>query len=171
MGGDDAALLGHQGGEGADDVGAARAGGGWRRSTPTKSRTGLPKPSCSSTARAARRGGLHVDQGRFEQAAEIGAGVDQAAERVHLGYDGIERVVVLGVGVERGGVAVGKAAAGGNRLCRQRPRGVPIRWAARERGRDGEPAALTGGRASSMGSCGGQHGEGLISGRNVMLGG
>ena len=83
--------------------------------TPTKSRTGLQKPSCSSTASAALVAWLTSISGRFQQAAEIGAGVDQAAQRLHFGDDGVERVLVLGVGIERGGVAVGQAAAGCDR--------------------------------------------------------
>ena len=37
------------------------------------------------------------------------------AERLHLGHHGIERVLILGVRIERGGVAVGQAAAGCDR--------------------------------------------------------
>ena len=83
--------------------------------TPTKSRTGLPKPCCSSTASAARVAWFTSISGRFEQAAEVGAGVDELAQPLHLRHHGIERVLLVGVRIERGGVAVGQAAAGCDR--------------------------------------------------------
>ena len=80
-----------------------------------------------------RPGGLvHVDQRRFQQAAEVGAGVDQPAQRLHLGHHGVERVLLVGVRIERGGVAVGQAAAGCDRRSALRPRAVPCSGAARE---------------------------------------
>ena len=56
-----------------------------------------------------------VDQGRLNQAAKIGAGVDQRAQRFHFGDDSIKRAHIVGMRVKRGGVAVGEAAAFGDR--------------------------------------------------------
>ena len=58
---------------------------------------------------------VHVDQRRFQQAAEVGAGVDELAQSLHLRHHGVERVLLVGVRIERGGVAVGQAAAGCDR--------------------------------------------------------
>ncbi len=120
--------------------------------------------------RERRPGGLvHVDQRRFQQAAEVGAGVDRAAERLHLRHHGVERVLLLGVRVERGGVAVGQAAAGCNRRSARGHVAFPIIGPRASAGVNGETGRPDRRAASSMGSCGGQHGrQGLISGRNVM---
>ena len=136
--------------------------------TPTKSRTGL-RVAFLLQHRERRPGGLvHVDQRRFQQAAEIGTGVDRAAKRVHLGDHGIQRVLVLGVRVERGGVAVGKAAAGGNRRSTRGHVAFPTIGPRANAGVNGEPAALTGARPLAWGHAGGNTAGGLISGRNVM---
>src|ERR1700722_9454679 len=51
-----------------------------------------------------------VDQGGFDETAEVGAVMDQEAQRFHFGDDGVERANVLRMRVERGGVTVGEAA-------------------------------------------------------------
>ena len=62
-----------------------------------------------------RQGGLgahgDIDEGRFDQTAEIRAGGDQAAKGFHLRHDGVESAGLVGMRVERGGIAVNEAAA------------------------------------------------------------
>ena len=112
------------------------------------------------------RGLVHVDQRRFQQPAEIGAGVDQAAERLHLRHHGVERVLLLGVRVERGGVAVGKAAAGGDRRSARGHVAFPMFGPRASAGVNGGPARCHRRGASSMGS-GGEQPAGK---RNIPLG-
>ena len=83
--------------------------------TPTKSRTGLEKPSCSSTASAALVAwftSISGDSSRRRKSA-LASIVRPSASISDTTV--IQRVLVLGVRVERGGVAVGQAAAGCNR--------------------------------------------------------
>ena len=61
---------------------------------------------------------VHVDQRAFEQAAEIGALIDDARERLHLLDRLVELALFVGLRIERGGVAVGEAAAGRCRRAR-----------------------------------------------------
>ncbi len=49
--------------------------------------------------------------GLFEQAAQIGALVDQPAEAVHLVDHQVERLLVLGEGIQRRRVTTGQTAA------------------------------------------------------------
>ena len=125
--------------------------------TPTKSRTGLPKPSCCSTASAALVAWFTSISGDSSRRRKSALASISAAERVHLGHHGIERVLILGVRVERGGVAVGEAAAGGDRRSTRGHDAVPCAEAAPGRGREWETGRPDRRAASSMGSGGEQH--------------
>ena len=110
VGGDDATPLRHQGGESADDV-AQHTQAAVDRDDADEVPDLLAEAFLRQNRLGGGGGGLHVDQGRFQQAAEIGAAVDQPAKVFHLRHDGVERMVFIGMGIERGGVAIGEAAA------------------------------------------------------------
>src|SRR3954452_21202892 len=95
-GGDDAAPLRHQGGEGADDVaqGVEAAVGGNDADEVTHF---LAEAFTLHDRLGGLVGDVHVDQRRGQQAAEIGTAVDKLAEGLHLRHDGVERMVILGV--------------------------------------------------------------------------
>ena len=149
MRGDDAAALGHQGGEGRDDVAqAAQAAIGGDDADEVAHR--LAEALLFQHRERGPGRLVHVDQRRFEQPAEVGAGVDELAQPLHLGHHGIERVLLVGVRVERRGVAVGQAAAGCDRrsamtaTCRSLCLGPRAR-----RGREWETGRPTGARPLS----------------------
>ncbi len=73
-------------------------------------------------------GGVDIDQRAVEQPAQIGAGVDHPAERVHLLDGGVERVLVFGEGIECGGVAFGQPAAGCDCRAARGHGPVPCCW-------------------------------------------
>src|ERR1700733_10490969 len=111
LGGDDAAALRHQLAERAHHVaqGAQAAVGGddadeiaHRLAEAFGLQHGEGRPD----------GGVDVDQWGFQQAAKVGAGVDQAAEVFHFGHHLVQRVAVFGMGIEGGSIPVGHAAAG-----------------------------------------------------------
>ena len=111
MRGDDAAAFGHQGGEGAHDVAQRiEPAVGGDDADEIVDRLAVALTGEDGEGRLGRL--VDVDQRAFEQPAEIRAGVDGAAQRLHLGHDGVELVDVVGVGVESGGIAIGEAAAG-----------------------------------------------------------
>src|SRR3954452_9490143 len=95
-GGDDAAPLRHQGGEGADDVaqGVEAAVGG---NDADEVAHFLAEAFTLHDRLGGLVGDVHVDQRRGQQAAEIGTAVDKLAEGLHLRHDGVERMVILGV--------------------------------------------------------------------------
>ena len=113
VGGDDAASLSHQGGEGADYV-AQHTQAAIDRYDADEVSDFLAEAFLRQYRLSSCRGGLHVDQGRFQQPAKIGAAVDQSAELLHLRHDGVERMVFVGMGVERRGISIGEAAARSN---------------------------------------------------------
>src|SRR6185312_25001 len=111
MRGDDAAPLRHQAGEGGDDLP--------QRAQPAIGRDHadeIPHRLAVSFLLQHRErrlgGGVHVEQRGFEQAPEIGAAVDRAPQRLHFRDHRVEHVGILGMGIQRGGVAVGEASAG-----------------------------------------------------------
>ena len=114
MRGDDAAPLGHQMGEGHNDIVqiAQPAVGGDDADEITHR---LGEALLLQHGERGPGGLVYVDQRRFDQAAEVGAGVDQATERLHLRHHGVQRVLLIGVRIECRGVAVGQSAAGCNR--------------------------------------------------------
>ena len=136
MGGDDAAPLRDQVRRRPRRCRAALRRRRLTAMTPTKSRTGLPKPSCSQHG---LRGGLVAvsrRSGGFEQAAEVGAGVDQPAEGFHLA----RRPDRAHAGPRRGHRGRRRSGRQGRRpeaiVVAQTPGGVPYAVAAPERGRD-----------------------------------
>src|SRR5580692_3297979 len=96
MRGDDAAPFGHQGGEGTDDV-AQRAQAAVDRNHPDEIADFLAEALIRQHGLGGGSGGLDVDQRRFQQAAEIGAGIDQLAEILHLRHDRVEGMMVIGM--------------------------------------------------------------------------
>src|SRR3954447_15495527 len=113
MGGDDAAPFGHQGGEGVDDL-PQHAQATIDGDDTDEVANFLAEAFLGQHGLGGGGSGLHVDQRRFEQAAEISTAIDQAAEILHLRYDRIKRMVLIGKGIERHGVAIGETAAGGD---------------------------------------------------------
>src|SRR5271165_1544182 len=80
---DDAAPFRHQSGEGVDDV-AQRLQAPVDRDHTDEVANFLAETLGHKHGLGGAGGGLHVDQGRVQQTAEIAAGVDQAAEINHL---------------------------------------------------------------------------------------
>ena len=103
----------HQGGEGADYV-AQHTQAAIDRDDADEVSDFLAEAFLRQHRLGRGRGGLHVDQGRFQQPAKIGAVVDQSAEVLHLRHDRVEHMVFVGMGVECRGVSIGEAAARSN---------------------------------------------------------
>jgi len=111
FGDDDPALLGHEGGEAGGDeaerVEAAVVG--------DDADEVLDEDAEALFLQRGGDGGAglgHVDEGGGEEAAEVRAFVDEAAESVHFGDGFVEGMGFVGLRIECGGVAVGEAAAG-----------------------------------------------------------
>ena len=157
MGGDDAAPLGHQRAKAATISRRLRS----RRlaaMTPTKSRTGLEKPSCSSTASAALVAWFTSISGDSSRRRKSALASDQATERLHVRHHGVERVLLIGVRIECRGVAVGQAAAGCDRRSANDHVPFPVPGRAR-RGRGWETGPPTGGRRLAWGPAGSNRGD------------
>src|SRR5487761_2297026 len=112
-GGDDATLVGDQRGKRGDDgmqIAQPAVGGDDAHEIAHR----LAEALLLQHRERGTAGLLHVDQRRGEQAAEISAGVDHAAEALHLGHDRIQRMGVFRVRIERGRITIDEAAAGGD---------------------------------------------------------
>src|SRR5271166_882582 len=96
MRGDDAAPFRHQGGEGVDDV-AQGVQAPVDRDDADEVADFLAEALVQQHGLGGAGGGLHIDQGGVQQAAEVAAAIDQATEINHLRHHGIEHMIFVGM--------------------------------------------------------------------------